>query len=127
MRRCSYCGAEYGDEEAVCAIDHTPLVPARDLAPIQNKYASHILFAICCGTSMTLLSWLLLRISTSPSSIVRNIVSHTMNGPIFLAHSCFPWRSFGFWCWSLTFIQWLALGFGVSFLIHRSRGRKCLP
>jgi hypothetical protein len=42
MKTCPYCGKEYPDDAVVCAIDQTPLTPARSPLPNKTQDEEHL-------------------------------------------------------------------------------------
>jgi hypothetical protein len=83
----------------------------------------HFVFAACCGTSLTLFSWLLLFSLSSPAGAYIYGFVHLI--PFILAQklsgSEVPSE---FVYWTLLFGQWFIVGFCVSLLFWKSRGQN---
>ena len=124
MKSCSYCGAEHPDDAAMCAADHKPLGQTHEFESRKAKDLFPVLFAVCCGLGMTLLSiWLLRVIPLSSHSILREAVERSMTVPIVLGTILDGNHAGRFWVWCLilTFMQWSIVGLCLSHFIRKSR------
>jgi hypothetical protein len=88
-----------------------------------SKYRAHFIFAACFAVGVTLLCWLLLRFCASEAA--QSGVAYVNFVPVFLsAYSQLISVSLRGWVLLLmALFQWFAVGFVLSFLFSRFRGR----